>query len=199
MPGVLEWGAAGASLGDEESGDLGVVAPFPGGALAAVIDGLGHGAEAALAARVAASVLCERAGEPVVDLVERCHAALRRTRGAVMTLCRFDVAASSMTWVGVGNVEALLLPGALSAGPRSDLLIRGGVVGYQLPPLRCVTLHVAGGATLVMATDGVRGGFASRPIPPGPPAAVADRLLREHARGTDDALVLCARYLGGAR
>ena len=70
---IVEWGSAGQALDEsgrgEESGDLHVVAPFAGGALVAVIDGLGHGAEAAAAARAARRVISDHAGEPVLTLV----------------------------------------------------------------------------------------------------------------------------------
>ncbi len=195
---LLEHGVAGAALEGDESGDLEVVVPFPGGVLCAVIDGLGHGPEAAIAARVAAAVIAEHAGEPVLDLLGRCHVDLRRTRGACISLAAFSAGASLMTWVGVGNVDAAMLP-ADPDRPRGDLLPRAGVVGYHLPALRDATLPVAPGDTLVMATDGLKSSFASRLLPAGPPAAVAQRLLREYGKGTDDALVLVARYLGGGR
>jgi serine phosphatase RsbU (regulator of sigma subunit) len=191
---VLEWGVAGAALAGPESGDLEVVAPFDGGALCAVIDGLGHGAEAAEAARAAASLLAEHAGEPVTDLIHRCHAAIRGTRGAVMSLAAFDVTRASMTWAGVGNVEAVLFSADPSGQRRGDLMTRGGVVGYQIPPIRAVTLPVVPGDTLVMATDGLRSGFECGPLLPGAPDEIAARLFRDWARGTDDALVLVARY-----
>jgi serine/threonine protein phosphatase PrpC len=196
---VLEWAFAGAGLGGHESGDAHVVAGFPGGALAAVIDGLGHGPDAAEAARAAARVLEAFAGEPVTELLFRCHEELRRTRGAVMSLASFDAAGSAMTWTGIGNVEALLLRGG--AGPaREALTPRGGVVGYQLPAPRATTVPVAPGDTLVMATDGIRSSFVAglARAPKGTPQELADAIFAGHARGSDDALVLVARYRGGA-
>lgn len=194
----IEWGAAGAPLEGEESGDLEVVAPFPGGVLCALIDGLGHGVEAARAARAAKRVLEGHPGEPVLDLVQRCHEGLRGTRGAVMSLARLAFRPPSLTWVGVGNVEAVLFAADRGAAPRDGLLPRSGIVGYRIAPLRAATIPIAPGDTLIMATDGVRSAFASPPVPAGSPPEIAERLLREHARGTDDALVLCVRYLGGA-
>src|SRR5205085_118318 len=75
---ILEWGAASLALGDEgdarfESGDLHVVVPSADGALVAVIDGLGHGPEAAVAAREAARLLAEDARGSVAELIRRCH------------------------------------------------------------------------------------------------------------------------------
>jgi hypothetical protein len=165
---LIEWASAGMALGgnDNESGDLHLIARFPNGALAAVMDGLGHGPEAAFAARQAARILEAGAGEPVIALVQRCHDGLRRTRGVVMSLASFTARDSSMVWIGVGNVETVLLRGDPSASRRREAISgRGGVVGYQLPPLRATALPVSRGDTLIMATDGIRTAFTVGLVP----------------------------------
>jgi serine/threonine protein phosphatase PrpC len=192
---VIECGSAAAAL-EGESGDVHVVAAFPHGALVAVIDGLGHGPEAAAAARAAASILETHAGEPVTALVERCHEALRKTRGAVMSLASFDARDdASITWTGVGNVEGFLQR-ADRARPREAIALRGGIVGYHLPTLRAETLAVSPGDTLVMATDGIRSEFSAALAMEGSPQEMADAIFDRYARGSDDALVVVARYLG---
>ncbi|HEX9311823.1 MAG TPA: SpoIIE family protein phosphatase [Actinomycetota bacterium] len=180
--------------GETESGDLSVVASFPSGALAAAVDGLGHGPEAARAARVAVEILERFASEPLPRLVERSHDALAETRGAVMSLARFDVPQSRMTWLGVGNVEATLL----RAGGEEAISCRadGGIVGYRLPPLRPATLPVGRGDLLVFTTDGIRAGFARASGLNGTPEELAGQILAEGNKGTDDALALVVRYLG---
>ena len=198
---VIEWGLAGQALQSsgqsEVSGDLHVVAPFSGGALVAVIDGLGHGPEAADAARAAAAVLTAHAREPVLTLVERCHADLRRTRGAVMSLASFDAGDSTITSVAVGNVEVVLLRADAAANrPRDAVAGRGGIVGYQLPPLRPTVLPVSRGDTLIMATDGIKAGFTTGVVLTRPPQDIAAFILAAYCQGTDDALVLVARYRG---
>jgi serine/threonine protein phosphatase PrpC len=102
-----------------------------------------------------------------------------------------------MTWLGVGNVEGTLLHVAEEL-PRQSVLLRGGVVGYQLPPLRASVLPVARGDLLILASDGIRNGFADGPALTDSPQQIADRILGEYNRGTDDAIVLAVRYLGGA-
>jgi negative regulator of sigma-B (phosphoserine phosphatase) len=196
---LLEWGVAGRELpGEEVSGDLHLVQPFAGGALAAVVDGLGHGAEAAAAAQKAVATLRDHAHESVLPLVRRCHAALRDTRGVVLTLASFNAADGTMTWVGVGNVEGVLIHAEEALGQGRDyVLLHGGVVGHQLPPLRAFVIPVARGDTLVLATDGIRPGFAEGLPPADPPQHLADRILARDFRGTDDALVVVARYQGG--
>src|SRR5437773_3945378 len=107
---VIQWGVAMRTLsGERESGDLHVVKSAGPGVLAGVVDGLGHGAEAASAARAAVAVLDQHAHEPLLPLLQRCHRALLGTRGVVLSLLLFDGAAGSMTWLGVGNVEGVLL------------------------------------------------------------------------------------------
>lgn len=201
---VVEWASAGIALGElsggKESGDLHVIAPFPDGVLVAAIDGLGHGPEAALAARVAAHVLEASAGEPVVALVERCHTALRRTRGVVMSLASFNAREASMTWIGVGNVEGVLLRADRAAErPRETFALRGGVVGDQLPPLRSSVLPVSPGDTLVMVTDGIRRRFTDGLALGASLQEIADSIMNDHRKGSDDALVVVARYVGGTR
>ena len=193
---LLEWGWAGAALAGA-SGDLHVVAPFEGGVLAGVIDGLGHGPEAAEAARAAGRVLAAFAGEPLPALVERCHEALRRTRGAVLSVASFAARPSRMTWGGVGNVEGVLLR-APAAGERAREAIptRGGIVGYHLPAVPEATLALRPGDTVILATDGIRAGFWERLPPAASPQALADAVLARDARGSDDALVLVARWRG---
>jgi serine phosphatase RsbU (regulator of sigma subunit) len=194
---LLAWGVAGLALpGQAESGDLHVVAPFANGALVAVIDGLGHGGEAAAAARIAAATLLEHAHESVISLVRRCDQQLKATRGAVMSLASFNALDHTMTWLAVGNVEGFLVRGG--AGPRAKeaVLQRGGVVGYSLPPLRADRVAVSPGDAVVLATDGIRSGFADGLSLEAPPQHLADRLLSHFYRGTDDALVLVARYEG---
>jgi phosphoserine phosphatase RsbX len=193
---VVEWASHGAALeGEPESGDLEVVAGYPHGTLVAVIDGLGHGVEAAEASREAARVLRRFAGEPVTVLVERCHEALRGSRGVAMSLAAFDARSSALSWVGVGNVEAILLRAGAGKG-RESVTTRGGVVGYQLPPLRAPAVSVAPGDTLVMATDGIRSAFLAELRAHVTPERLARTVFSRHARGTDDALVLVARYVG---
>ena len=194
---IIEWGWAGRGL-ELESGDAHVVTPFPGGALVALVDGLGHGPEAAAAANAAVSVLSANAGDLLVPLVLRCHDALRKTRGAVMSVAAFRTVDSSMTWIGVGNVDGVLLRVRPDAQQANEAInVRGGVVGYQLPTLREETLAVSPGDTLVMTTDGIRGGFSGDISIEHHPQEIAESIMVRLAKGTDDAHVVVARYLGG--
>jgi phosphoserine phosphatase RsbX len=196
---LIEWAVATRTLpGQPESGDLHLVKTVGPDALVAVVDGLGHGAEAAAVARAAVAALDADATGPVPRLFERCHRALAGTRGAVLSLALFTRQERSMTWLGVGNVMGVFLCADPAARPaRVGLISRGGIVGSRLPPLEPRTLPVAPGDTLIFATDGIEGAADGLPSDASP-QALADQILAHGATGRDDALVLVARYVGAA-
>jgi negative regulator of sigma-B (phosphoserine phosphatase) len=203
---LIDWAVATRALtGQSVSGDQYIVHPFPSGVLVAVVDGLGHGEEAITAANLAIAALQEHAHESVVLLLQGCHERLKGTRGVVMSLASFSAQDSSLTWVGVGDVEGVFLRTAPSARPaRESIPLRGGVLGYQLPPLRATSVSVARGDLLIFATDGIRSSFVQEPLLNNPltrqtadgPQQLANHLLVQYAKETDDALVLVARYRG---
>jgi phosphoserine phosphatase RsbX len=196
-PMLLDWGAASLPLnGQSESGDRYVVQFFPGGILLAVIDGIGHGDSAALAATAAESILRAQPQEPVIPLVRLCHEALRTTRGVVMSIVSFDTSHGLINWLGVGNVRGVLRrAGLTSIPPREELLLRGGVIGGQMPPLQASVIPVSRGDTLFLATDGIRGEFIREPVSQERSQRTADVILSKYAKGNDDALVLVARVV----
>jgi negative regulator of sigma-B (phosphoserine phosphatase) len=197
-PPALERGVAGRALeGEGRSGDLAVFAPSARGGLVAVIDGLGHGDAAAEASEAAGAILREHVAFPAQQLLERCHEALRRTRGAVMTLAWFDLEDRTMVWTGVGNVEARFVRAAEGDGARHDSpVVLGGVVGYNLPKVRVSTKPLEPGDAVVLATDGVTADFSVSLVPGVPAQELAERVLARHGKGTDDALAAVVRYLG---
>jgi negative regulator of sigma-B (phosphoserine phosphatase) len=197
---LIEWAAASRALQSPGgSGDQYLVVAVPNGMFVAVVDGLGHGMEAGVAAETAIGVLREYAQEPVIALFNRAHRRLRATRGVVLSVASFDAGEGAMTWLGVGNVEGVLLRADPDTRPRREsLLLRPGVVGARLPQLQGAILSVSPGDTLIFATDGVRSDFAVDAQADDPPQETADRILAKYSKGNDDALVLVARYVGGA-
>ena len=193
----ISWGVAEAAMVEgTRSGDSHVVKPTTEGVLAAVIDGIGHGNEAAEAARIAGETLTASPHEDTVSLVWRCHEALKQTRGVVMTLVSVSPG-GALTWVGVGNIEGVIFRCDASGRMRSHhVILRGGVVGHRMPPLQAESMTMLPHDTLVLATDGIRPEFADELAPDEEPQAIADRILAQYRKGTDDALVLVVRRLG---
>lgn len=191
----FEWGAAGRPFpGEIASGDAYLANEVQGGLLMAVVDGLGHGVEAAIAASAAIRTLENSSDRPLVSLFELCHAALKETRGVAMSVAHCSDATGRLTWLGVGNVEAIVV--RVEDGKIDHIPLRGGVVGMTLPTLRVSEQLVAPGDLIVFASDGIRSRFFEHLDPRGDPWQIADRILSEYGRGTDDAMVLVVRFLG---
>ncbi len=195
---LVEYGVANFALaGEGTSGDCHVLIARPEGLLVAAIDGIGHGEEAADAAKTAASIFQNAADEPIISLVEECHRALRATRGVVLSAASVDFVHGMMTWLGVGNVVG----GLARVVPRGSnypemLLLRGGIVGKQLPPLQAAVLPVFQGDALFFSTDGINGRYVETVSPRENPQRAADRILQKFHTATDDALILTVRLVG---
>ena len=192
---LIDWGMAQViHPGQAISGDRHLVRAHSEGVLLAVVDGLGHGAEAAAAADVAVTTLEAHILEPVTLLLKRCHEAMRRTRGAAMSLASITGVADSMTWLGVGNVEGVVLRADKHAIPvRENIQLFPGVVGYQLPSVRSVVTLLSPDDLVIFFTDGIRAEFLSERVVGQSPQLIARGICRKHCKGTDDALVLVAR------
>lgn len=195
---LIEWDIAQLTLeGQEKSGDRYFVKPFANSVLVAALDGLGHGDEAAAAAQVAVDILETNSQNSIIRLFQRCHEALRKTRGVVMSMALLNGVDATITWAGVGNVEGVLVRANLATKPHKEsLLLRAGVVGGQLPEPHASIMPILSGDTLILVTDGIRSGFDETVTLHHPPKEIAANILSEHAKGSDDALVLVARYLG---
>ena len=193
-PEALDRGAAGAPMeGETRSGDVAVFVRTEAGALACLIDGLGHGPEAADAAERCAEVVRANAEAPAADLLELCHAALLDSRGVVMTAAWFDLERSLLSWAGVGNVDARLV--RAGPQPREEVaLVFGGVIGYRMPRVRVASMPLARGDVLVMITDGIESAISPALAGGGAAQALAERIFAVHGKGTDDALVVVVRY-----
>ena len=198
---VVEWGVAGRQMpGETASGDLHLVKPLENGVLLAVADGLGHGESAAQAARLAMNTVEKHSHKPLIQMLEHCDEELRETRGVVMSLARLNALDNSMEWLGVGNVEGILVRSAPDGGRSNEsLTLSRGVVVAFLPPLRAAAVNVDPGDTLVLATDGIRRGFEDEIIFFKDPGETAQGILARDGLKIDDALVLVAIYQGRPR
>ncbi len=221
--GWVEWGVAATNHpGETASGDLHLVQAYPDGVLVAAVDALGHGQEAAVVAQTATDILTSRStGESLETIITRCHGSLKGTRGIVMSAAWFCAAADTMTWGGIGNVEGHLLrshqdsqvtdpdsdqEGIQGSSPRKphtgtfpdeSLLLRGGVIGHQIPRFNSRVLPVQAGDTLIFTTDGIKSISIREIDRDKTPQELADSILATGCKGTDDALALVARYKGG--
>ena len=193
--GELEWGVAERPLpGEILSGDHHFVAQTASGWLLAVADGLGHGAEAAVASQALVAVLQQHREQPPVELIRLSHEALRSTRGSAAAIVAIDRSRRLLSWVGIGNVEGVILHADSAASPTEYITMRGGIVGYRIPGLQPSFLHLLDGDILALATDGIDSDFVRAILPSHPPRETAASILAHYAKPTDDALILVARW-----
>ncbi|MGE5802145.1 MAG: SpoIIE family protein phosphatase [Gemmatimonadota bacterium] len=181
--------------GQKESGDLSLIKRVGAGTLVAVVDGLGHGQDAASAAHAAVAALDRYSREPLSDLVRRAHEALVGLRGVVLGLAYLDPQAATLTWLGVGNVGGILLRVDSGSRPaRITLVPSAGFIGGERPHPTTRSVPLALGDTVILFSDGVKDGFADSVVLSSSPQQIADTVIARHSKGNDDALVLVARY-----
>lgn len=188
---------AGVSVGlDEACGDGWGVVRGTGDALTvAVVDGVGHGVPASLAADAALGALADDP-DHLDGYLARANAAMRGTRGAALALCEVDTRPGELRCLSVGNVNARLVH---RGGQRGIVAFNGTVGARDVPPAARITHHPwPAGATLVMWTDGLASRIdltADPDLLRHDPAVVAAALHRDHSRDRDDATVIVLRDL----
>jgi negative regulator of sigma-B (phosphoserine phosphatase) len=131
-------------------------------------------------------------------MMQRCHEQLRSTRGAVLSIAAIDGTGKTVTWLGVGNVEGIILRNGLSGSSlRSQrLLLRPGIVGYRLPSLEPQVTPISPGDLVILTTDGIAAEYDDGFRREDSPRKIAEYISWRFRRGQDDGLVLVARYLG---
>jgi phosphoserine phosphatase RsbX len=198
--GPIEWATAGRPLpGEHVSGDQPIAIDIGGGgALFGVMDGLGHGPDAATAALRAVDALKRAHTERLEVLVQLCHRVLGGTRGVAMTLARVDYADSTLSWTGVGNVAAnLVAKDAAGVHIRSSARLAAGIVGYRIPeimPAQVISLRA--GDLIVITTDGITEDHLDHIDFAASATVIAEEILSKYAKESDDALILAARHRG---
>jgi len=178
----------------------------PGGAAVLVlVDGLGHGPQAAAAAQCALDAVSAQRGLPLPRLMAALDEALRPTRGAAVGLMHVQAGprGGELAFAGIGNTRALRARGAV----QQRLPSQYGVVGAGLPrPVAVQVLDLAPGDWVLMFSDGLD----ERLVLPAPlpewqrdPALLCTRLAQAWRQGADDIGVLAwhwpARNLGEGR
>lgn len=162
------------------------------GMRAVLVDGLGHGVEAARAADEALRIAHECSDCAPARLIETAHGPLRSTRGAAIAVAEIVASQRTLRFAGIGNIS-----GAITSGDETrNLASYNGTVGVALRKVHELEYPWPDGACLLMYSDGITTrarvdaypGLATRH-----PALVAGVIFRDFYRGRDDATVLAVR------
>ncbi len=170
-----------------------------GGGRMMVADGLGHGVEAAAAARASVLTAQERLGDGPTALLERIHGALRSMRGAAVAVAEIDSGARVVRFAGIGNISGVIIP---QSGPWLRMVSQNGTAGLEMRKLSVYTYPWPEGALLLMHTDGLSSNWSFDTYPGLPlrhPSLIGGVLYRDYTRGRDDVTVVAAREEPGAR
>ncbi|MET0323295.1 MAG: ATP-binding SpoIIE family protein phosphatase [Duganella sp.] len=181
--------------GETANGDAWAVIELREQTALLMVDGLGHGPEAAKAAAAAIAAMELQPSLHPAEQIPVCHEAMRNTRGAALALALYDAPGKQLYFAGIGNVSACIVGGS----GRRQLVSYNGIVGNNIRKVQEFSVDCAPGSLVVMATDGI-GTQWDLDQYPGlyfcDPAIVAAVLLRDHARARDDASVLVYRIPG---
>ena len=182
--------------GETANGDGWRVDWSQGACRIAVIDGLGHGPQAAAAADCAQQTLKAHPQPGPEEALRLCHEALAGTRGAAISIALLDPAVRRLTYAGIGNVEARLV----QEGHERRLIAYRGIVGKIMRTIHPFDYALSGPWLLILYTDGIRSRFdIEATLDPDARSleAGANRILSQWARAGDDATVVIVTALPG--
>jgi serine/threonine protein phosphatase PrpC len=162
--------------------------------LAAVIDGLGGGSEAANAAAKAIAILEANPDWALQELTKQMHVALHHTRGAVSGLLRLNPETRHASYVGVGNIGVHVYS-RQSIKPIS----KSGILGFRLPTLLEMHYTYDSGDVFVLFSDGISARFGQETKVDSKlqTQEMAQKIHDLYGKTIDDATVVVIRTLAG--
>ena len=159
-----------------------------------MVDGLGHGPEAAKAAELAVAAFEQDPFAPLVEIVKRIDRLMRGSRGGAVAIARVEISNRLVKFVGVGNIAARLK--SCDDQPARGLVSHNGTAGVQMLRVHEFDYSLAPQSLLIMHSDGLQSrwsldnyaGWSGHH-----PAVLAGVLYRDHMRGRDDVTVAAVR------
>jgi anti-sigma regulatory factor (Ser/Thr protein kinase) len=159
-----------------------------------VIDGLGHGPNAARAARAGTDAFAKHPAATPGALMQICHAALASTRGAAGAAARVDPAKKHGTFAGIGNIACRVE----WPGERRQLVSHNGTLGHVMRRIQEFEFDFPAGALLILHSDGLMTHWTTADYPglmARHAGLIAGVLYRDHDRGRDDVTVVVLKNL----
>jgi anti-sigma regulatory factor (Ser/Thr protein kinase) len=178
--------------GETQCGDAYTFSSSPDKTRILLIDGLGHGNDAADAASEAVLAFHRHIGEEIAEVLQYIHDNLKKTRGGVGAIAQIEPLAGTLSFVGVGNIS-----GAVFTGDSARSLVSSnGLLGSTFPKLKVFQYEWQSDSCLIMHSDGLqtRWDLSRYPGLRGKcPATIAGILLRDFRRVADDSSIVVAK------
>lgn len=179
--------------GEEVCGDSWAIANGGENGTLCVIDGLGHGVDAADASVEGVRLFHRFSGHQVGTLIDYIHGGLRSTRGAAVSIARYDRAQGKVTFAGIGNVAGVLA----HRGTLRRMVSMPGTAGYQVRKIQTFD-YPFGGGLVILFSDGLSSTWTLEKYPNIErfhPTLIAALLYRDFGRKRDDATVLVGKWV----
>jgi anti-sigma regulatory factor (Ser/Thr protein kinase) len=179
-------------LGEDVCGDSWSVSVGPEETTLLVADGLGHGPDAAEAAVEAVRLFHRFNGHRAPVLLEYIHGGLRATRGAAVSVARFQPGSGKMIYSGVGNVAGVIAVN----GELKRMVSMPGTAGHNARKIQAFEYPFTTGL-VIMHSDGLASSWTLERYPnlaARHPTLIAAVLYRDLTRHRDDATVLVAKW-----
>ncbi|MGA7521268.1 MAG: SpoIIE family protein phosphatase [Acidobacteriaceae bacterium] len=178
--------------GERFCGDAWAFHDTPERMMVLLVDGLGHGRDAAEAAGEAIATFRKRQELAPAEILGYLHDALKKTRGAVAAVAEIRPGKGTLTYAGVGNISASVI----SASASRSLVSHNGTLGMVTSRIQEFQSPWTADAILVLHSDGLHSkwdlssyaGLMARH-----PAIIGAALLRDFRRQRDDASVVVVK------
>ncbi|MET0394808.1 MAG: SpoIIE family protein phosphatase [Chitinophagaceae bacterium] len=184
-----------AKTGEEACGDNWTTIRKGNQLKLALLDGLGHGPNAALAAEKGVEAFHQYGTDLPNEQLKNIHAAIRKTRGAVIGIAHIDFTNRQLLYSGVGNISGKLF----SAGKLRPCMSYNGIVGHTIPgTINNYVFVWEKNDMLILHSDGLSGRWDLQKYPQitrHDGSILAAALYKDHCRGNDDVTIAVTRYL----
>ena len=187
------WGGVSIAMaGQDVCGDAWSVSNTGNARTLLVADGLGHGPEAAEASVEAVRLFHRYNGHTVANLIDYVHGGLRSTRGAAVSIARFDPATKKISFSGIGNVAGMIV----AAGQTKRMVSMAGTAGFNARKIQAFDYPFEHGL-VILYSDGLASSLTLdryTNLAVLHPSLIAAILYRDFTRHRDDATVLVAKW-----
>ncbi|KJR43169.1 anti-sigma-regulatory factor (Ser/Thr protein kinase and phosphatase), partial [Candidatus Magnetoovum chiemensis] len=135
----------------------------------------------------ALAILENNYSKSLVWIITQCHVALKKDRGAAISIGRIDLIAETVEYISVGNIETRIY----NTERATHLYSVNGTVGAVIPIVNPVVVPYIRSSCIVSFTDGISQRFElDRSMLAKSPQEIAYHIINNFRRDYDDTTVV---------